>query len=90
MFSDFLNLIKNKEVWEWTDEQKKRAMETSIRAVKAEIREFDLCAAGYSPAFAKYIAGDTDRYKTAMAMASLPGVSMDVKVMAIFIDNQGD
>ena len=78
------------DVQEWADEQKKRAMETSIAAVRKEVREFELCAAGYSPAFSKYIAGDTDRYKTAMAMASLPDVSMDVKVMAIFMDNQDE
>ena len=82
--------VTDSDVREWTEEQKKRAMATSIRAVKAEIREFDLCAAGYSPAFSKYISMDEGRYKTAMAMASLPDVSMDVKVMAIFMDNQGD
>ena len=82
--------VSNKEVREWADEQKKRAMETSIDTVRREIRAFDLCAAGYSPAFAKYISIDEGRYKTAMAMASLPDVSMDVKVMAIFMDNQGD
>lgn len=78
------------DVREWADEQKKRAMETSISAVRKEVREFELCAAGYSPAFSKYIAGDTGRYNTGMAMASLPDVSMDVKVMAIFMDNQSD
>ena len=78
------------DVQEWADEQKKRAMETSIAAVRKEVREFELCAAGYSPAFSKYIAGDTGRYNTAMAMASLPDVSMDVKVMAIFMDNQDE
>ena len=82
--------VSNKEVREWADEQKKRAMETSIDTVRREIRTFDLCAAGYSPAFAKHISIDEGRYKTAMAMASLPDVSMDVKVMAIFMDNQGD
>ena len=82
--------VSNKEVREWADEQKKRAMETSIDTVRREIRAFDLCAAGYSPAFAKYISIDEGRYKTAMAMASLTDVSMDVKVMAIFMDNQGD
>ena len=87
---EVFDIVTDSEVRGWTEEQKRRAMETSIRVVKAEIREFDLCAAGYSPAFAKYIAGDTDRYKTAIAMASLPDVSMDVKVMAIFMDNQGD
>lgn len=79
--------VTNKEILEWTDDWKKRAMETSIQKVRAEIREFELCAAGYSPAFSKYIARDTGRYKTAMIMASLPDVSMDVKVMAIFMDN---
>lgn len=76
------------DVREWADEQKKRAMETSINTVRRDIRAFELCAAGYSPAFAKYISVDAGRYATAMAMASLPDVSMDVKVMAIFMDNQ--
>ena len=80
--------VSDKNVREWTDDWKKRAMETSIQSVRMEIREFELCAAGYSPAFSKYIARDTGRYKTAIAMASLPDVSMDVKVMAIFMDNQ--
>ena len=72
----------------WTEEQKKRAMETSINTVRRDIRAFELCAAGYSPAFAKYISVDAGRYVTVMAMASLPNVSMDIKVMAIFMDNQ--
>ena len=80
--------VTDKEVLEWTDEQKKRAMETSINTVRRDIRAFDLCTAGYSPAFAKYISVDAGRYATAMAMASLTDVSMDVKVMAIFMDNQ--
>ena len=80
--------VTNKEVLEWTEDWKKRATETSIQSVRMEIREFELCAAGYSPAFSKYIARDTGRYKRAIAMASLPDVSMDVKVMAIFMDNQ--
>lgn len=82
--------VSNKEVQEWADEQKKRAMETSIDTVRREIRVFDLCAAGYSPEFSKYIAGNTGRYETAIAMSSLPDVSMDVKVMAIFMDNQDE
>ena len=87
---EVFDMVTDSEVRGWTEEQKRRAMETSIRAVKAEIREFDLCAAGYSPAFSKYISMDEGRYKTAIAMASLPDVSMDVKVMAIFMDNQDD
>ena len=80
--------VTDSDVREWAEEQKKRAMETSINTVRKDIRVFDLCAAGYSPAFAKYISVDAGRYATAMAMASLPDVSMDVKVMAIFMDNQ--
>lgn len=80
--------VTDSEVLGWTEEQKKRAMATSIQTVRKDIRAFDLCAAGYSPAFAKYISVDAGRYATAMAMASLPDVSMDVKVMAIFMDNQ--
>ena len=80
--------ITDSDVREWAEEQKKRAMETSINTVRRDIRAFDLCAAGYSPAFAKYISVDAGRYATAMAMASLTDVSMDVKVMAIFMDNQ--
>ena len=82
--------VTDSEVRGWAEEQKKQAMETSINAVRRDIRAFELCAAGYSPAFAKYISIDSGRYATAMAMASLPDVSMDVKVMAIFMDNQGD
>ena len=80
--------VTDSEVLGWTEEQKKRAMETSINVVRRDIRAFELCAAGYSTAFAKYISIDEGRYMTAMAMASLPDVSMDVKVMAIFLDNQ--
>ena len=82
--------VTDSDIREWTEEQKKRAMETSINVVRRDIRAFELCAAGYSPEFAKYISIDAGRYATAMAMASLPDVSMDVKVMAIFMDNQGD
>ena len=82
--------VTDSDVREWDEVQKKRAMETSINTVRRDIRAFELCAAGYSPAFAKYISVDAGRYATAMAMASLHDVSMDVKVMAIFMDNQGD
>ncbi len=82
--------VTDSDIREWAEEQKKRAMAMSINTVRREIRAFDLCAAGYSPAFSKYIARNTGRYKTAIAMASLSDVSMDVKVMAIFMDNQDD
>ena len=87
---EVFEVASDEEARGWAEEQKKRAMETSIAAVRAKVREFELCAAGYSPVFSKYIAGNTGRYNTAMAMASLPDVSMDVKLMAIFMDNPSD
>lgn len=71
----------------WDEAQKKRAMVTNIQAVRAELRVDKLIEAGYSHAFAQYVAQDYDRCKTALAVASLPDVSMDVKVMAIFMNN---
>ena len=82
--------VTDSEVLGWTEEQKKRAMATSIRTVRKEFRVDELIKAGYSPTFAKYISVEEGRYRTAMAMASLPDVSMDVKVMAIFMDNQDE
>ena len=37
--------VTDSEVRGWTEEQKKRAMETSINAVRRDIRAFELCAA---------------------------------------------
>ena len=84
---EVLDVFGDSDACKWDEAQKKRAMATSIQAVRADIRAFELCAAGYSPAFAKYIAQDSDRYKTALAVASLPDLSMDVKVMSIFMEN---
>lgn len=72
---------------DWTEDMKKKAMATGLKTVRTDIRCAELVDAGYSQVFAKYICNDYGRYKTAMAVASLD-VSMDVKVMAIFLDNQ--
>lgn len=77
----------NKTVVDWTDEQKKKAIETSVAQVRREIHTSNLIEAGYSEAFATYLARDIGDYDLAMALASQPGVSMDVKVMAIFMNN---
>lgn len=81
------NLLFAIDACKWDEAQKKRAMATNIQAVRAELRVDKLIEAGYSPAFAQYVAQDFDRYETALAVASLPDVSMDVKVMAIFMNN---
>lgn len=85
---EVFKFVTDSEVLGWTEEQKKRAMATSIQTVRKEFRVDELIKAGYSPTFAKYISIEEGRYRTAIAMASLPDVSMDIKVMAIFMDNQ--
>ena len=85
---EVFEVTSDEEVLGWTEEQKKRAMATSIQTVRKEFRVDELIKAGYSPTFAKYISVEEGRYRTAIAMASLPDVSMDIKVMAIFMDNQ--
>lgn len=82
---EVFDVFVDSDVRYWTEERKKRAMETSIQTVRVEIRVDELVDAGYSRAFAQYIAGDIDQYKTAMAVASLPDLSTDVKVMSIFM-----
>lgn len=77
----------DEEVCKWTDDQKRRAMETSIKTVRSEIRVNALVEAGYSRPFATYIAAEDSKYITAINVASQPGVSMDVKVLAIFCEN---
>ena len=71
----------------WSEDMKMRAMATSPETVRADIRIEELVAAGYSRTFAKYISRNADECETALAVASLPDVSMDVKVLSIFMEN---
>ena len=74
------------DVKNWTEEEKLQAMATSINQVRSTSRITKLVDAGYSEPFARYISSNPKRFEIAMAVASQPGLSMDVKVMTIFID----
>lgn len=68
---------------DWTIDDKKRAMETSIRKVKERMVEEKLIEIGYSPVFAKYCVTN-GKYDVAYAVGTQPELSMDMKVFAIF------
>ena len=72
---------------DFTDEDKKIAWEFNWIKVKEVKRSRKLVECGYSEAFAQYIAISKDRTERAIAMADIPGLSMDVKVLSIFIDD---
>lgn len=68
---------------DWTIEEKQLALEKGTVAVIVEHRFRKLVEAGYSETFARYISKDSDLAERALAVASLPDVSMDMKVFAI-------
>lgn len=76
----------------WTDEQKQQALIISPGRVEKEIAQkkkvSELMELGYSEVFSAYIAKDGDKYERACAIASQSGVSMDVKILAIFCDEE--
>lgn len=73
----------------WSDEDKQRALEIGPGQVDDEIihkaRVAELIKHGYSIPFSEYIANDENKYEKACIVASQPDVSMDVKVLTIFM-----
>lgn len=68
---------------EWTDEDKKLAILTDICTARKQVDIRTLIKLGYSETFAKYCLGSS-KFETAKAVGSLPNLSMDMKVYAIF------
>lgn len=66
----------------WTTEQKELARQTSISKVETSIKVDDLVKRGYSDAFAAFVV-EKCVYDTAIMMADIPNISMDVKVLTI-------
>ena len=66
----------------WSTAQKEMAMKTSILDVRRSIQIQELVDLGYSEAFAAFVV-DKNAYKIACTMATMPNVSMDVKVLTI-------
>lgn len=68
----------------WTEEYKKLVLEIGIDGVKDLIRKDKLESLGYASEFANLIVEDDNRYRVAVAVASQPDLSMDMKAYLIF------
>ena len=69
------------------DKQLKVAFEDSPKAAYALYQKDKLADAGYSEAFITYLSKqDDNKIERALALASQEGLSMDVKVMCIFME----
>lgn len=66
-----------------SDEFKAFAIHNGIEAAKNICKVKKLVELGYSEAFSIYVV-ETDHYNAAVALASQPGLSMDVKALLIF------
>lgn len=75
----------------WSEEQKDRAFVDGYYVVRGEIALADhiekLVSLGYSEILARYVSKDEGKFERACAVAAQPGVCMDVKIMAIFCEN---
>ena len=67
---------------DWSEEEKKEAMRTSIDAVKSARKVKTLVDLGYSEPFAKYVINQ-GYYDAAVAVSSQTDLSMDMKIVAI-------
>jgi hypothetical protein len=77
-------ILKDTEAAHWAPEFKQMAIEKSIYIAKQAIWAKELSGLGYSAAFSEFIADEgEDAYETAVRVASQPGLSMDMKVLAI-------
>lgn len=72
---------------DWTEDEKKLAVAEGCRAVLVNRKARELVEVGYSEAFAKYISESDNMTKKALAVASQPGLSMDMKVFAIMYND---
>lgn len=77
-------ILKDTEAAHWAPEFKQMAIDQSIRIAQEAVWAKELTELGYSAAFSEYIADrGEDAYETAVQVASQPGLSMDMKVLAI-------
>lgn len=76
-------ILKNRVPKDWTDEQKNLAIRIGIEGVKELINVEKLVSIGYSETFARYCFKN-DFTDIALVVGSQEGLSMDMKVWAIF------
>ena len=72
---------------DWTEDEKKLAVAEGCRPVRCNRKAKELVEVGYSEPFAKYISESESMTKKALAVASQPGLSMDMKVFAIMYND---
>lgn len=82
---DVVNANNYNKFKDWTVEMKEQARQSSITEVENIIKFNKLVELGYSEAFANF-AVRKGAYDVAHVMAMTPGVSMDVKVLAVCMD----
>lgn len=80
-------ILKNRVPEDWTDEQKSLAIRIGIEGVKEIIYVEKLVSIGYSETFARYCFKN-DFTDIALSVGSQEGLSMDMKVWAIFNSNK--
>lgn len=80
-------ILKNRVPKDWTDEQKNLAIRIGIEGVKEIIYVEKLVSIGYSETFARYCFKN-DFTDIALSVGSQEGLSMDMKVWAIFNSNK--
>lgn len=79
-------IFKDTEAADWSHEYKVMALSKGIEKIAKHTKRPDLIALGYSEAFVEWlVTQDNDRINIAFALGSQPGLSMDVKVMGIFM-----
>ena len=76
-------ILKNRVPKDWTDEQKNLAIRIGIKGAKEIIYVNKLVSIGYSETFARYCF-ENDFTDIALTVGSQEGLSMDMKVWAIF------
>lgn len=72
---------------DWTDDEKRKAISHGTRSVIEDRNFVKLVAAGYSETFSRYVSEYEGKTSIALAVASEPGLSMDMKVFAIMYEN---
>ena len=86
--TEIFDAYNDAEAKTWSEDNKKLALLTNLSYVRNLVRESELVAFGYSEAFAAYTV-KRGGYEIAKTMATMPDVSMDVKVMTIMLEIHG-
>lgn len=71
---------------DYTAEEKRLAIKLDRSVVEQFRRKNKLMALGYSEAFANYVSRKIDWTERAIALDSVPGLSIDAKILSIFVD----